>query len=229
MSADSRWSAWRTHAAAARAPVRSGRGSGAPDRHHAPGPRPGDRRLGARRRPRSIPGPASTIETRPRRASRRPSRGRSCSPTSTSTTPARRGRSSRGSRTCPSTSTRPAPRIWPIPRGCCAAPPASTASGWSGSGARSLPVPERERDRALRGGEIVEGMRGALHARPRLPSRRLLRSGGGRRLRRRRRRGPGSRPATTVWLPTPPPDIDVELWRASIEARRRARAGARCC
>ena len=34
----------------------------------------------------------------------------------------------------------------------------------------------------------------------------------------------GSRPASTVWLPTPPPDIDVELWRASIAAIGRALA-----
>ena len=176
-----------------------------------------DRVIGAWSRDGVIvdPGPSSTVETAARRASRAASRARSCSPTSTSTTPAPRARSSPDSPTCPSTSTRSARPTSSTPRGCCAAPAGSTAIGWTGSGARSLAVPEAQHHGTARR-RAGRGPGGDRDPRPRLPSRRPTSTPTTATRSSATSAASGSRPSDTVWLPTPPPDIDVELWRASI-------------
>ena len=171
------------------------------------------------------PGPANTIDTGPRRAAPAAGRGRCCSPTSTSTTPARPGRWSSASPTSPSTSTRPAPRTSSIPRGCCAAPRASTAIAWTelwgevlaGPGARTSSPLARRRGR--------RGPRGDRRARPRLPSRRLPRPRTPATRSSATSPGSGSRPATPSGcrrrLPTSTSSAGARRSRAVLERRPR--------
>ena len=141
---------------------------------------------------------------------------RSCSRTSTSTTPARAGALVRAlARTSRCGSTSAARRTSPTRRSSSPARRGSTATTWSGCGARSCRCPQ-ERLRVLPGGETLGGWRVAYtpgHASHHVsylhePTRHGVR----RRHRRRARSASGP-----VLAPTPPPDIDLEAWQRSID------------
>jgi len=76
-----------------------------------------------------------------------------------------------------------------------------------------LPVPERNVV-PLRGGEVVEGLE--VLATPGHASHHVVYVDGGTAF-VGDVAGVRIPPGETVWLPTPPPDIDLELWRESIE------------
>ncbi len=78
---------------------------------------------------------------------------------------------------------------------------------------------------ALSGRRDGRGLPRGVHARARVPPRHLPPRGDRRRDDRRRRRACGSRRPSTRIAPTPPPDIDVELWLRSIDLARGVGAG----
>ena len=171
------------------------------------------------------PGPASTIDTRPRRASRRPAAGAPAHPHPPR--PCRRDGHARRAVPGPAR-LRPrgrARRISSTRRGCCAAPPGSTASGWTSSGARSLPVPERNLI-ALSGGEVVEGLEvlGDARATPPITSSTSIRPRAT--PSSATSAGSGSRPATRSGCRRRRPTSTSSSGAASIELVGRARAGA---
>ena len=94
----------------------------------------------------------------------------------------------------------------------------STASDMERLWGEVLPVPERESSRCA-AARSSRASRCSRTPGPRLPSRRLPRSRRAATLTSATWPGSGSRPATLIWLPTPPPDIDLELWRGLDRAR----------
>ena len=165
------------------------------------------------------PGPESRIETllaglaeRAAGAAPDPHPPRSCG--------RRRARWWSGSRTSRSTCTRGARRTWSTRRGCCKAPSASTATRWRRCGAAWCPC-RSATCASLEGGETHRGRgpraRRRVHARPRLPPRRVLRPLRRHRLRRRRRRGADPAVRLRARARRRRPDIDVEAWQRSID------------
>ena len=194
------------------------RSADAGDRRQAPRPRAGHRLLGARRRARR-----SRARVDARDAARRPGRGLRAPRGPAHPHPlrprrARRARSCAAGPTCRSTCTSAARRTWSTR--AARAPPrrASTARrACSACGARSSRC-RRRNLHVLTGGEtVLERLPRRVHARPRLPPRLLPARADRRRPSSATSPACASRRPTSSLAPTPPPDIDVEAWEASLD------------
>ena len=169
------------------------------------------------------PGPGSCIDTLPVVAQGagdpgRVTSNRSSSRISTWITPAQRDCLSRRTRRSRSSSTKRVRRTssirrsWSTARTSCGVSRASRGSGERYPGASVEPPRAGEHDRILAGGRLFDV---AIHARPRVASRELLRRGQWHRL-GRRHGGTAFTSKVFTLPPTPPPDIDLEAWRESI-------------